>query len=213
MAKSRYDSYPLSDWLQYSMERNIGRAPIWKFPHIPDWKEDISFRKLNFQNQHHLLEMFENDEDEWVNERFKEAQSVYNYVAHLRIVALYSAKHGGCDWLVRKGDEYIGVLHAFDFSIENYNYHHRRCAIGYAFTKSVRGTGLPLQIVPYFQQFLFQKMNLLLQFALVNKANHRSIRFLEKLGFEEQIFEEDSKNRWFESYRSKKARAMVMKER
>ena len=90
MAKNKFGSYPLPAWLQSYMERNIGRRPIWNFPHIPDSPEGLSFEMLDFENRHHILEMFGNDSDPWVDERFKDPQQLYDYVAHLRIVMPYS---------------------------------------------------------------------------------------------------------------------------
>lgn len=186
MAKNNFGNYPLPNWLQSYMERNIGRSPVWQFPHIPASPEGLFFEKLDFQNRHHVLEMFENDPDPWVDERFKDPQQLYEYVAHLRIVMPYAGKRGGADWLVRKGGEYAGLLHAFEFSRENFGYNHRKCAIGFAFAQKYRGAGTPFHAVKYFQDFLFQKMGRLYLTASVKRENLRSIRFLKNLGFEER---------------------------
>jgi RimJ/RimL family protein N-acetyltransferase len=201
------------------MEQNVGCKPLWDLPRIPPTPDGHWFQQLNFRNRFLLLEMFENDPDAWVDQRFKDPKEVYEYVAHLRIRMPYSGKHGGCDWLVMTPErECAGILHNFDFSLENYGYQHRKCSVGYAFAAAYRGTGLPLLIMQHFQAYLFQKMNRLLLMASVDKGNVRSIRFLEKLGYEERTAdfmdddEEDHEpkkeleNRYFELYRSRRTR-------
>jgi RimJ/RimL family protein N-acetyltransferase len=205
------------------MEQNVGRKPIWDFPKIPTTPDGFWFQQLTFRNRSLLLEMFENDPEPWVDERFKDPKEVYEYVAYLRISMPYSGKHGGCDWLVMSPErECIGLLHNFDFSRENYGFQHRQCSVGYAFVKTVRGTGLPQRVMLHFQAYLFQKMNRLLLMASVDKDNTRSIRFLEKLGYEECTSDyidnddEDDKprkaplNRYFELYRSQRTRNRVL---
>ncbi len=221
MKNSRFDSYPLPDWLQFSMEQNIGRKPLWDFPKIPPTPDGFWFQQLEFRNRSLLLEMFENDPDPWVDERFKDPKEVYEYVANLRICMPYSGKHGGCDWLVMTPErDCAGILHNFDFSLENYGFQHRQCSIGYAFAQPLRGTGLPQQIMLHFQEYLFHKMDRLLLMASVDKGNARSIRFLEKLGYEERTSDyfddEDDKpqkvleNHHFELYRSRRTRSRVL---
>lgn len=217
----------LPKWLQWSMEQNIGEPPVWKFPKIPDSPEGLSFEKLDFLNRYQVLKMFKNDPNPYVDKRFKDPQKLYEYVGLLRIQMLYTYKRGGCDWLVRKDNDYVGLLHAFEFSKEQLGFQTRKCAIGYAFVESVRGTGLPLMAVQYFQNFLFKKMNLLFLTASVHFENQRSIRFLKKLGFEERFFEEEEEEKsglneiekkvdkelYFELFRTKRSKNRVLQQR
>lgn len=146
-------------------------------------EEDISFERLTFENRYDMLEIFEADKDQWVDERFKDAEKLYHYVANLMIYGLHSPKHGSCDWLVYQAQKCIGVLHAFEFSREDYDDLNRQCFVGYAFSSEVRGKDLALPIVNYFIQFLFEQFDLLFVLAKVQAENTRSCRFLEKLGF------------------------------
>jgi RimJ/RimL family protein N-acetyltransferase len=220
MKNKRFDSYPLPDWLQFWVEQNAGRKPLWNFPKMPPTPDGFWFQKLDFRNRYLLLEMFENDSDSWVDERFKDPKEVYEYVAQQRICMPYSGKHGGCDWLVMSPeDECAGILHNFDFSLENFGFQHRKCSVGYAFAEKFRGTGLPRQIMLHFQDYLFKKMDRLLLMACVEKENTRSIRFLEKLGYEERTSdyhddEEDRprkepEHRYLELYRSRRTRNRI----
>lgn len=95
MPKNKYHQFSIPDWMQSYVERNIGQPPVWQFPPIPEMEEGIYFRPLNFHNQTHFLELFEKDEDPWVEEKFKDAKSVYEYICMIRIIMPYSFKRGG----------------------------------------------------------------------------------------------------------------------
>ncbi|MFK7937229.1 MAG: GNAT family N-acetyltransferase [Saprospiraceae bacterium] len=211
-------SYPLPDYLQFAMERNNGRAPIWAFPSIADM-EELSFVPLRFDNRHHVLEIFAEDTDPHVDARFKNHESLYEYVAMLQIISPYSPKHGGTDWLVFSNKNCVGILHAFEFNHEHIDYQNRRCEIGYAFAEAVRGTGLPQRAVTHLIKYLFTQLDLLYVFANVDVDNKRGIRFLEKLAFTtETSFKKEEKN-WttgrkraticLEYFRSKQAQGRV----
>lgn len=207
------ENYPLPDYLQSYAARNKQRPPTWTFPNIPDTAEGISFKRLHFDNRKDLLTTFEQDKNEWVDDRFKDAEQLHEYVAHLMIIGPYSIKRGGCDWLIYQEQVCVGILHAFNFSKENFAYHHRRCFIGYAFSEQVRGTGLSTRVVKHFIQFLFQHFDLLFINATVNSKNVRSCRFLEKLGFEQMVFDEEdfplNGTHFFELFRSEEAKRIV----
>lgn len=191
MPKNKYHQFSLPDWLQSYMEQNIGKIPVWQFPPIPNMGADIFFRPLGFRNRHDFLELFENDDDPWVDKRFKNAESVYEYVCMTRILLPYSYKRGGQDWLVYQENTCIGILHAFDFNKESGEYTQRRCSIGYAFGRAVRGSGIPQKVVQHLQKYLFTKWNMLYISASVKKENIRSIRFLKGLGYLERPPETD----------------------
>lgn len=226
MDSEQLGRFPLPDWLQFFMERNVGKKPVWDFPQLPISEEGLNFRQLSFEERHLVLEMFENDPDPWVDKRFKSPEEVYEYVAHQRIYMPYTIKHGGCDWLVFTAEGTpAGLLHMFDFSKENHSYRHRHCMVGFTFSEKFRGTGLPFSAAQHFQDYLFKKMNLLYLVASVDWGNARSDRFLEKLGFEDRSPDyavEDWENdyqligpecRYFERYRSAQARGRILNER
>ena len=88
MSKDNYHQFPIPNWIQSYVERNIGKPPLWQFPPIPEMETGIEFRTLNFHNQKHFLELFKKDEDPWVEKRFKNAKSVYEYVCMSRIILI-----------------------------------------------------------------------------------------------------------------------------
>lgn len=185
--KKKFDSYPLSDWLAYCMEENIGRQPVWNFPNIPPSKSGFFYHQLDFRNRYAVLDMFKNDPDTWVDKRFKKPKKLYQYVANLRINGLYNRGGGACDWIVWKDDAPIGLLHSFGFSKKNKGLLNRQCSIGFAFVNDVRGTGLPFKAVQHFTQQLFKKLNLLYISVSIEPNNERSIGFARKLGFVENV--------------------------
>ncbi len=186
MPKNRFNAHTIPDWIQTYIEQNAGKVPVWQFPPIPKMEEDIRFVPLNFRNRYDFLELFEQDEDPWIEERFKHAQSVYEYVCMTRIIMPYSYKRGGQDWLVYQNKECIGIVHAFDFSKESGEFTQRRCCIGYVFGKAVRGSGIPQKVMQHLQGYLFSTLNMLYLTASVKKENTRSIRFLRTLGYVER---------------------------
>ena len=191
MPKNKHHQFPIPDWIQSYLERNIGKPPVWQFPPIPEMAVEICFHTLTFSTRTHFLALFENDQDPWVEERFKNAKSVYEYVCMSRIIMPYSFKRGGQDWLVYQKKECIGIIHAFDFNKESGEFTQRSCSIGYAFGKAVRGSGIPQKVVQHLQNYLFTKWNMLYLTASVKRENVRSIRFLKGLGYIERPAERD----------------------
>ncbi len=191
MPKNNYHQFSIPDWIQSYLERNIGKPPVWQFPPIPEMAAGIYFRPLTFSNRSHFLAVFENDQDPWVEERFKNAKSVYEYVCMARIIMPYSYKRGGQDWLVYQKKECIGIIHAFDFNKESGEFTQRSCSIGYAFGETVRGSGIPQKVVRHLQNYLFTKWNMLYLTAAIKRENSRSIRFLKRLGYIERPAEKD----------------------
>lgn len=211
----RLNRYPLPEWLQYYMEQNIGRPPLWTFPSLPPTADGLTFEQVGFDNAQAILDMFAGDEDPFVDARFKEEQLLYEYICHLRIVLPYSGKHGGCDWLVITPDHrYAGLLHMYDFSRETIGFSNRQCSVGYVIAAPFRGTGLAYRVMEHLHQYLFQKLDRLLLVASTRPENRRSRGFLKRLGYEDRtadygIVEE----RYYELYRSPRARTLIQSER
>ena len=203
---------PLSEHLRFWLEENIGKPPVWKFPRLPN-SASLSYHRLHFSNREQVLQLFQNDPSPFVEKDFKEANSLYEYVANLWIVAPYSFKRGGIDWLIQnKEKEWVGLLHAYDFSKENYAHRHRWCTIGFMMGAAFRGTGVAQEAVQQLQSYLFQKMNMLYILAYTKNDNLRSIRFLEKLGYENTTLDYTARDlTYFRLYRSARARGIIQK--
>ncbi len=201
------DRFPLPDWLQRSVERYVGRVPLWQFPELPPTAR-LTFERLDFDNSDVVLEMFAQDASLFVDAAFKDAQQLYEYVAHSRICGPYSPNHGAADWIVRKsGGPAVGLLNAYDIHRETWALNHRRCSIGYAFREADRGTGVAYEAVTALQSYLFHTFDMLMLLAYPERPNERSVRFLRRLGYSERIedYVDRDANRYFELYRDRDA--------
>ena len=202
---------PLPDWLQYMMERNVGREPLWQFPDLPS-ALGLTFERLHFDNRDVVLRMFEADPDPFVSPDFKSPEKLYEYVANLWICGPYSPKHGAADWIVHTTDrEPAGLLHVYDVSREQWGLSDRRCSIGYTVAKRFRGTGLAQEAVRALHGYLFERLDKLMLLAMPDRRNERSARFLARLGYEERTEEYGGgeTRRYFELYRDGEARRQM----
>jgi len=203
---------PLSEHLRFWMEENIGKPPVWKFPPLND-SATLSFHRLHFKNQERVLQLFKDDPCPFVEKDFKNADDLYAYVANLWIVAPYSRKRGGIDWLIQnQKKEWVGLLHTYDLSKENYGHRQRHCTIGFSIGSAYRGTGIAQEAVQHLQTYLFKKMKMLYILAYTKNENKRSIRFLQQLGYENATLDYTARDMtYFRLYRSAKARSIIKK--
>lgn len=204
--------YPLPGWLQYAVERYAGRAPLWRFSDIPA-SRNLVFERLHFDNRDVVLEMFAGDKSPFVDRAFKSPDALYTYVAAQWISGPHSPKHGSADWVARTRQEVpVGLLHVYDVSRETWALNHRRCSIGYVVAENFRGSGLAAEAVRALQDHLFKSLDMLTLLAMPDKQNERSIRFLEKLGYEERTQDYCAKDRYrfFELYRDAESRRLML---
>lgn len=203
--------HPIPSRLQFWMERNIGRPPLWQFPELSASK-NLEFQRLHFDNRHLILAMFNSDPDPFVTADFKSPEKLYEYVAGQWICSPYSPKHGAADWIAStRGQEPVGVLHVYEISRETWALNHRRCAIGYAVAARYRGTGMAQEAVRALQVYLFSQFDMLTLFAISDRRNERGARFLARLGYEERTENcvEKRANRLFELHRDAEAREQM----
>lgn len=204
--------FPLSGWLQYTLERHAGKAPLWNFADFPP-SNNLVFERLHFDNRNVVLEMFANDKSPFVDGSFKSPEKLYAYVAEHWISSPYSTKHGAADWIVRtRQDDPVGLIHVYDVSRETWALNHRRCSIGYAVAENFRGSSLAQEAVRALQDYLFSSHDMLMLLAMPDKANARSVRFLRNLGYEDrtQDYGADQRYKFFELYRDAAARQQMM---
>jgi RimJ/RimL family protein N-acetyltransferase len=201
------ERFPLPDWLQFWIERNAGKKPLWLFPKLLP-SSDLTFERLTFDNRDTVLRMFSADPNPFVSEDFKTAEPLYLYVANHWICAPYSPKNGAADWIIRANGEAAGLLHLYDVSRETWGLNNRRCCIGYTIAEKFRGSGLAQNAVRALQTYAFSRLDMLVLLAIPDRRNERSIRFLQRLGYQENTdaYVEKGPNRFFELFRSPKAR-------
>ena len=110
---------------------NRPKEPYFIFPDIPAYKE-LSFEKLTSENAAQLYMLFESDENPFTDAQFKHYDSAKEYTEHLEQYGAFSPKHGGQDWLFLWNNEFAGIVHLYDLSLETFAENNRRCWVGFA---------------------------------------------------------------------------------
>jgi RimJ/RimL family protein N-acetyltransferase len=129
---------PQQDFLEDLRQQRIERGPMHHFQNLQD-SERLSYELLTANNYQHIVELFANDDNTFVDYRFKIATEAQKYTSSI-VDSVYDNKHGGCDFLVKlkSSETYIGILHLFDFSLETFSDVQQRCTIGCSIAQSFR---------------------------------------------------------------------------
>jgi RimJ/RimL family protein N-acetyltransferase len=162
---------------------NKYKKPYFTFSEIPSTNE-FGFEKLTEENFQHLYLLFEGDTSPFVDERFKTFQGAEEYTKYLCQYGTILPKHGGQDWLFKWNDEYAGIVHLYDLSLENFAQNDKRAWIGFATAEKFRNRKISHQAVNYFIQYTFDyypAINFI--HAMTLKENERATCFLTKCGF------------------------------
>lgn len=128
------------------------------FPFLTS-SQHLEYKQLNEENYHCLFELFQADKSPYIDERFKDLKEAKQYAKN-SVEATFSAKHGGCDFLIKLKDSetYIGVLHLFDLSLETFADKHLNASIGFAIAEPYRhqyyATEAVRQLIDYVQNAL-----------------------------------------------------------
>lgn len=153
----------------------------------------LAYVPLTVANSHHLVEMFQYDENIFIEERFKDEVKAKKYAEESE-AAKYYAKHGGCDFLIRlkESETYIGVLHLFDLSTEEFADNHLRASIGFSiavpFRRQYFATEAVKHLIDYAQNAL-KKTNILAYTHPENEAANDFLLSLDMtLNTEDYIF-------------------------
>ncbi len=160
----------------------IPREPAFPFCDLPP-SERLTYQLLTTDNYHRLHQLFRNDLNGFVDERFKVMSELEHYVNYQMEFARYSTRRGGCDWLFIRDNHYAGVLHLYDLSREQTADRHRRCTIGFATAGAFRRHGLTREAVLHLVGYLFSSFDMKQILSYTRKDNLAAIGLLEGLGF------------------------------
>ena len=161
------------------------KQPYFIFPDIPNY-EELSFEKLTSENFQELYLMFEADDNQFTDERFKHYDQAKEYAEYLEEYGAYSAKHSGQDWLFFWKNEYAGILHLYDLSLESFAENNRRCWVGFATKPTFRNKGITKKMLRYFIQYIFESYPLIKYFhSMTFKENFAAQGLLKAVGFGE----------------------------
>jgi hypothetical protein len=88
----------------------------YHFPLLPP-SERLAYEPLSEANEHVLVALFEQEENPFIDKRFKNIITAKQYATE-SISASYAAKHGGCDFLIQQksNENYINILHIFGYN-------------------------------------------------------------------------------------------------
>jgi RimJ/RimL family protein N-acetyltransferase len=161
------------------------KKPYFIFTDLPAYAE-LSFEKLTSENFQQLYLMFESDENSFTDKRFKHYEQSKEYAEYLEQYGAFSTKHSGQDWLFLWKNEYAGVLHLYDLSLETFAENNRRCWIGFATKPTMRNKGITRKVVQYFVQYIFENFPLMKHVhSMTLKENFAAQGLLKTVGFGE----------------------------
>ena len=173
------------------------KEPYFVFPDIPAYKE-LSFKKLTSANFAQLYLLFEGNENLFTDSRFKFYDRAKEYATDLEQYGTSSPKHGGQDWLFLWDDEYAGILHLYDLSLETFAENNRRCWVGFATKPALRNKGITKKVLHYFLQYIFENYpHLTYIHSMTLKENLPAQGLLKAVGFKEDEAERMSKKHVF----------------
>jgi hypothetical protein len=94
----------------------------------------LDFEPLSYENGLQLWTLFKDDDNEFVDERFRSVEETADYVACMLEYARYSRRRAAFDWLLKSKEtgEYVGVFHLHDLSNEVFGGANQKVSVGYA---------------------------------------------------------------------------------
>ena len=173
------------------------KQPYFIFPNIPNY-EELSFEKLTSENFQELYLMFEADNNQFTDERFKHYDQAKEYAEYLEEHGAYSAKNSVQDWLFFWKNEYAGILHLYDLSLESFAKNNRRCWVGFATRPTTRNKGITKKVLRYFLHYILENYPLISYIhSMTLKENLPAQGLLNAVGFKEDKAERMSKEHVF----------------
>ena len=167
------------------MIKQQSKEPYFVFPDVVPYKE-LSYEKLTSANFEQLYMLFQTDNCSFTDERFKNYKKAEEYADYLEKNGAYSPKHGGQDWLYLWKNDYAGILHLYDLSLETFAENNRRCWIGFATKPALRNKGITKKAVWYFIQYIQKSLPFIQSIhAMTLKENIASTALLKSVGFYE----------------------------
>jgi RimJ/RimL family protein N-acetyltransferase len=173
------------------------KGPYFVFPDIPAY-EELTFEKLTSENFAQIYLLFESDVNPFTDARFKHYESAKKYAENLEQYGAYSPKHGGQDWLFLWNNEYAGILHLYDLSLESFAENNRRCWVGFATKPALRNKGITKKVFKYFLRYIFENYpHIRYIHSFTSKENFAAQGLFKTVGFIEDEEEEMSKVKIF----------------
>ncbi len=143
----------------------------------------LSFAKVNKENYKIIYEMFKNDKNPFIDNRFKNLMDLDIYFHETLSFNLDNSL--ACDWLIFKNNsnEAVGVFHLCDFSRETVNNRNKRCTIGFGINPKFRRQYHATEAVMRFSEYIFNELKMEKIIANTAKDNYYSKKLFESLSF------------------------------
>ena len=190
----------------YRSMRRPQAAPFFNFPVLPPSRR-LVYVPLGYDNYEVIHTLFQEDDNRFVNQEFKDKKRIGIYVVDLKEFARYSPKKGAYDWLLYDQNTPIGVLHLYDFTQEKLDSKYKRCTIGFAIGKPYRQQGFAAEAIQQGVSYIFKHFEEIEKvLAYTYPDNTASIKLLEKLGFRANTIDYMPQDRYtfFERIKEKK---------
>lgn len=148
----------------------------------------LCYELLTKNNYDHLGSLFEDDDNPFVDKRFKNEHDLLKYTLYLLHHGPYH-KNGGIDWLIRlKGTlTYIGVLHLYDISQEP-NITQTKlmgsCTIGFAIKQEFRRQGYGQEATKHLLNYISTHFSFQTVLSYTDKKNKAAAKLLQGIGFQ-----------------------------
>jgi RimJ/RimL family protein N-acetyltransferase len=170
------------DILEELRQERKARGPLHHFSYMTN-SERLEYEMLTLDNYSSIVEMFQDDSSDFIDERFKELGLAQQYATQV-IESVYEAKYGGCDFLIKlkNTDHYIGILHLFDFSLENFSDVSQRCSIGFSIAEVYRRKYYATEAVKHLIQYGYTQYKKTKFLAYTDIPNQPANAFLMSLG-------------------------------
>ena len=166
----------------------------FNFPDIKGYGE-FSFEKLTTKNFQQLWMLFEVDDSPFTEESFKQYDLAEKYANDLEKYGRFSPKHGSQDWLFKWKEEYAGILHLYDLSLETFAENNKRCWIGFATKPLLRKKGITKRAVSCFVNYIYTNFTeIKYVHSMTLKGNVAAGALLFSIGFKKDVEERLSEN-------------------
>ncbi|WP_448518864.1 GNAT family N-acetyltransferase [Rhodoflexus sp.] len=161
-----------------------GKKCHYPFADLPH-SAHLRYVLTNWTNYTIYLDLFQNDQSLFVDERFKNKALLDEYAVGLLEIMYYDNKRAGCDWVLQlHSGEPIGILHLYDLNGETIADRYPPCSIGYAITANHRQQGYAYEAVTHLLYHIKNTFNRDEVRANTHSNNEASIRLLQKCNFQ-----------------------------
>lgn len=146
--------------------------------------------------------MFSEDQNEFVIPEFKVEKRFEQYVDWQLNLAPYSPTHGAQDWLIKleETEQYIGLLHLYELSLETFMKNHQRCYVGVAIKSDQRRKYLASEAIANLMDYTKEEMGRNIIVSRTEHENSASQDMLLTLGFEDATEKYWAEYRYFEKF-------------